>query len=476
MKKDKEKTIDHTWFSKVNELIGAACQYYKLSTGLEDKVKTQQFLEECGRSRSAPLPKASADTRQSPNSNGPSNRCSLVLDSTSSALFEAGTLKNVIEEAKGTQIETKVESSGIGLFINACLENTTKWQSEVGERIESAFEISLSDCNVDIEPNCNQSTKHKCSFLFQIVAISIPDYGFDARTARVLDELCITLKIPKEEYMKRVESQLAEQLKKGYLREQQDLNAQSTAGDRLKKKIMVGFGAVAGGLALAVTAGMAAPVVLSICATLLGAAYVAGVTATTLFIVIFGLGGAGLTKYKVERRYEDVKDFTFVPIIEAEQMRVAIGISGWIREDDDVTRPWHQLASPGVDVYALQCHVEAFTDLGNALRNFVASTVVNYAAMEVIKTTALSAAVAALMWPATVLQVGRLIDNPWSRCSNIAEKEGIILADAIRKHAHGHRPVLAVFMYASSSWCRIGDPLWIFPGSSDNLHLSFKAI
>jgi hypothetical protein len=253
------------------------------------------------------------------------------------------------------------------------------------------------------------------------------------------------LDISRETYVRDVERNMAEQIKKGYLSEQQDLNAQSTVHGKLKKRLLIGLGAVTGAVALGVTAGFAAPVVIPFFGSLLGlsagAAFLSGTTATAIFVVVFGAGGAGLASYKVERRYQDISSFHFRPVTSQDQMRVAVGVSGWITEDADIYRPWMGLAVPGVDLFVLEVEKASFKTLGSALSTLLKTSAVGYAASEILRTTALATAMAALSWPVTVLKAGALIDNPWSVCVNIAEKSGLVLADAIRKRVHGHRPI-----------------------------------
>lgn len=302
-------------------------------------------------------------------------------------------------------------------FREQCVECTDKWQNEVRKRLEQAFgrnttRLDASKCQ-PLSPTFRHSIdkKTKSDSLLKMLAVSIPDYGYDARMAFIMDEVRFRTGLTNEEYIKFVEIDLAKQLKQGYMSEQQNLEAQSTTKSRLKKKMLVGLGVVGGALALGITAGLAAPVVLPVFASMLGAAYLTGATATTLFIVVFGAGGAGLAGYKVEKRYQDIDDFSFVPIAQNGSMRVAIGVSGWIKEEEDVKTPWRGLSQPGLDAFVLRCETEAFKELGNSLRSFVKSTAVTYAAVGTAKAVGFAAAVAALALPVTVIQFGQLIDN-----------------------------------------------------------------
>lgn len=122
-------------------------------------------------------------------------------------------------------------------------------------------------------------------------------------------------------------------------------------------------------------------------------------------------GLLGFTGYRVGRRYRNVKDFLFLPVVAIGQMRVALGISGWVSEEADVRKPWSTLCTSGVDVFVLECDKVAFRDLGRAMQDFITSSAISYTTMEVLRTTALATALAALVWPIAVIQAGLLIDN-----------------------------------------------------------------
>lgn len=358
--------------------------------------------------------------------------------------LSVSTISGPPKESSVTHLKEKERAAYRGKIA----ELNTKWRKELFKRIDIAFGVESEkmikrDGEMDLTSDAKGDEKI-CNFFIKLLAISLPEYGYDSRMAKVMDKLRTAVggRIDLSSYSKMVENQLSQQLKESYLKEQQDLDAQKdNEKTSMRKKMIAGIGAVAGGLALGLTAGMAAPIVLPVFATLLGAAFLTGVTATTLFVAVFGVGGASLTKYKIDRRYQEVADFTFLPVKDAEQLRIAICISGWIREVDDLKKPWLGLETPGTDVFVIKCHLKEYQELGSAIQTTVSNSAVKMAAFQAMKTTALKGAVGAMMWPATVLGAARLIDNPWSVCMNIAEKEGLILADVIKKRAHGHRPV-----------------------------------
>lgn len=93
-------------------------------------------------------------------------------------------------------------------------------------------------------------------------------------------------------------------------------------------------------------------------------------------------------------------------------------------------------------MYALQFEKERLLDLGSALERFVLSSSASIATTQLLMTqAALAGAVSAIMFPVAVLQLGDLIDNPWSVGMDRAKLAGRILADVIRNRVHGHRPI-----------------------------------
>ena len=129
------------------------------------------------------------------------------------------------------------------------------------------------------------------------------------------------------------------------------------------RTIGVGAGAVAGGVLIGITGGLAAPLVGAGVTAILGWAgmggTVAGVLASGLAgssVIcgsLFGAYGAKSTAEMVDRCTKDVKDLKIVPVRELkETLAVRLCISGWLDSQDDVTAPWTVLE--GDDTYALQ--------------------------------------------------------------------------------------------------------------------------
>ncbi|KAI0385626.1 DUF726-domain-containing protein [Hypomontagnella monticulosa] len=221
----------------------------------------------------------------------------------------------------------------------------------------------------------------------------------------------------------------------------------------------MGVAGVAGAALIGITGGLAAPFLAAGLGTVLGGIGL-GATATAGYLGalagsgvlvggLFGAYGARMTSKAMEKYTRDVEDFAFVPIYksgesetEARRLRVAIGISGWLGNEDDVVKPW-KCIGPGQEAFALRFELETFKKLGNALTSLVTSAAWSYAKTEIIKRTVFAALTAGL-WPLGLLKASHLIDNPWSIANQRAQKAGEVLADALINKAQGERPVTLV--------------------------------
>ncbi|KAI1205066.1 DUF726-domain-containing protein [Annulohypoxylon truncatum] len=228
--------------------------------------------------------------------------------------------------------------------------------------------------------------------------------------------------------------------------------------NRTARRWKMGIAGVAGAALIGITGGLAAPLLASGLGTVLGGIGL-GATATAGYLgalagsgvlvgSLFGAYGARMTSKAMEQYTRDVEDFAFVPTYqpecekEARRLRVAIGISGWLGNKDDVVGPW-KCIGPGQETFALRFELESLMNLGNALTTLVTSTAWSYAKSEIIKRT-LFAALTAGLWPLALLKARHLIDNPWYVANQRAQKAGEVLADAIINKAQGERPVTLV--------------------------------
>jgi hypothetical protein len=127
----------------------------------------------------------------------------------------------------------------------------------------------------------------------------------------------------------------------------------------------MGLGAVAGGVLVGVTGGLAAPLVGMGVTSVLGflglGGSVVGLLASGLASssvvcgALFGIYGAKSTANMVSRYTREVRDLAILPVHKLdheETLGVRLCVSGWLSSPKDVTAPWTVFS--GDDTFALQ--------------------------------------------------------------------------------------------------------------------------
>ncbi|KAH8547661.1 hypothetical protein BGW37DRAFT_509743 [Umbelopsis sp. PMI_123] len=192
--------------------------------------------------------------------------------------------------------------------------------------------------------------------------------------------------------------------------------------------VKMGAGAAAGGAIIALTGGLAAPLV---------APLVVG----------------GLTGWKLHRRTRGIEDFGFEQVLDPNiphipSLHCTICVSGYLQDDSSLcTTPWEiafEKSKAYQDIYCVSYEKEALLDLGRAFKSFIRNEAFKYAGKEALKMTALQAFFAAVALPATLLKATDVIDNPWQIASDRSIKAGIVLADVLEQRVQGKRPCTLV--------------------------------
>ena len=146
------------------------------------------------------------------------------------------------------------------------------------------------------------------------------------------------------------------------------------------------------------------------------------------------------SKTKANKESEEEKEGVEDPA--HRRLRVTIGITGWLTSKGEVVTPWRVIGHAS-EVFALRFELEALMNLGNSMNAMVSSAAWGYAKSEMIKRTIFAELMSA-MWPVALLQVARVVDNPFSIARSRAEKAGEVLADALINKAQGERPVTLI--------------------------------
>ena len=233
-------------------------------------------------------------------------------------------------------------------------------------------------------------------------------------------------------------------------------DASSTA-----RKWKIGAAGVAGAALIGITGGLAAPLLAAGVGTLMGglglgataaAGYLGALAGNAVLVGgLFGAYGARMTSRTMDKYAKEIEDFAFVPINGSDKddektqekrrrLRLTVGITGWLTEEEQVTQPWRVFGDGG-EPFALRWELQALQNLGNALTNFVMSEAWSTIRKELIKRTILAALWSALMAPLAIRKVIKVVDSPFGIAKLRAMKAGEVLADALIEKVQGERPI-----------------------------------
>ncbi|XP_053864997.1 transmembrane and coiled-coil domain-containing protein 4 isoform X2 [Malaclemys terrapin pileata] len=282
-----------------------------------------------------------------------------------------------------------------------------------------------------------------------LVSFSLKDGYYDARARVLICHVTWLLRIPLEE-LEVLEESLLESLKEQKEEESETAEASRRKKERkrkLRRYLMIGLATVGGGTVIGLTGGLAAPLVAAGAATIIGSAGAAALGSTAGIAVmasLFGAAGAGLTGYKMKKRVGAIEEFEFLPLTDGKQLHITIAITGWLctGKYGSFTAPWSSMLQSS-EQYCLAWESKYLMELGNALDSLL-NGFVNIMAQEALKFTVLSGIVTALTWPASLLTVASVIDNPWGVCLNRSAEVGKHLAQILLSRQQGKRPVTLI--------------------------------
>ncbi|THH27248.1 hypothetical protein EUX98_g6935 [Antrodiella citrinella] len=225
-----------------------------------------------------------------------------------------------------------------------------------------------------------------------------------------------------------------------------------SAKKKTLRRVGIGLGAVAGGVIVGVTGGLAAPLIGAGVGTVLGwlgvGGTVAGVLATGLASssvvcgALFGVYGSKKSIEVVDRYTKAVHDLAIRPVFAPKDtLAVRLCVSGWLDSPEDVTAPWTIFG--GEDTFALQWEVDALIELSSALGALVKSEAMRFVGAEVLKRTVFAALFAALS-PSIWVRIASLVSNPWAHSRSLATKAGKVLGILLAQRVLGNRPITLV--------------------------------
>lgn len=282
-----------------------------------------------------------------------------------------------------------------------------------------------------------------------LMTFSLKDGRYDARARVLICHMTSLFQVPLAE-LDLLEETFLESLKDAKEEESESAEASRKKKEnrrKWKRYLLIGLATVGGGTVIGVTGGLAAPLVAAGAATIIGsagAAALGSVAGIAIMTSLFGAAGAGLTGYKMKKRVGAIEEFTFLPLTEGRQLHITIAITGWLASGKYRTfgAPWAALARSR-EQYCLVWEAKYLMELGNALETIL-SGLANMVAQEALKYTVLSGIIAALTWPASLLSVANVIDNPWGVCLHRSAEVGKHLAHILLSRQQGRRPVTLI--------------------------------
>ncbi|ETN41501.1 uncharacterized protein HMPREF1541_03437 [Cyphellophora europaea CBS 101466] len=227
--------------------------------------------------------------------------------------------------------------------------------------------------------------------------------------------------------------------------------------NRQGRKWKIGLATVAGAVAIGITGGLAAPLLLGAAGAIMGGVGLGGLAtllgatiANPLTIAaLFGALGGRMTGKAMEEYAREVEDFRFVPTKtkpdgkeEQHKLRVAIGVAGWIQEEHDVIQPWKVFSDAALEPFGLRYELGAMTSLTAMLDTLLKDTAYSVAQAGALKL--LLPVLSAAMLPVTLMKAGKFLDNPFTIAMERSDKAGKVLAHALIAKAQGERPVTLI--------------------------------
>ncbi|KAH7637741.1 duf726 domain-containing protein [Dermatophagoides farinae] len=279
-----------------------------------------------------------------------------------------------------------------------------------------------------------------------MVVFAVKDGNYDARMRVVLIKLANFLGSSLE-YLELSELSLVEMLSTAEVKNNNDddddqRQRRRNQTKKIKRYALIALASIGGGAILGLTGGLTAPLLAAGATALTSGAAILGTPAGVAVIgSLFGVAGAGLAGYKMNKRVGNIEEFSFENLSDNRSLTLTIAISGWITEEstDAYSKHWRSLAL-SQEQYSLRYESCYLLELGRALDYFLGFAI-SMAAQEALKYTLLSGIMAAIAWPATLLTISSVIDNPWGVCISRSAEVGKFLAEVLLSRQQGQRPV-----------------------------------
>lgn len=323
---------------------------------------------------------------------------------------------------------------------------------ELPQRVITSIGEFLPEDEFTFLSSIKQNYQHgQFKLIEELVILSVSSGVYDARSHYLIVEVAESLGIPRDLVEIHCES-IYDLLLKAQTKAITGENDTESDKDRerrdtkkkIKKYVMIGLASIGGGAVIGVTGGLAAPIVASAFAGVIGAGSIVMSSAAAGIVgSLFGVAGAGLTASKMNKRIGDLEEFAFEslnPGHEQTSLTITIAISGWISDEGDqqFSKQWKYLRHTK-EQYCLCYESKYLLELSRAM-DYLLSFVVSYATQEALKYTFLASVMAAIAWPTALISIANIIDNPWDVCLGRSAQAGKHLADVLMSRQQGKRP------------------------------------
>uniref|UniRef100_A0A0M3IIZ9 Transmembrane and coiled-coil domain-containing protein 4 n=1 Tax=Ascaris lumbricoides TaxID=6252 RepID=A0A0M3IIZ9_ASCLU len=223
--------------------------------------------------------------------------------------------------------------------------------------------------------------------------------------------------------------------------------ARSKRIKKYKRYALIGAASGLGGVLIGLTGGLAAPFVAAGAGVLIGTSAAAGIATTAGAAVLgsaFGVAGAGLAGYKMNKRVGEIEEFSIEVLSEGSSLRCVLVVSGWIDELSERAfhQQWRHLWMSR-EQYTLRYESRYLVELGRAI-DYLMSFAVSIAIQQTLLETALHGLMVAVSWPVALLGCASVLDNPWNVCVSRASEVGEHLAEVLLNRSHGERPITLI--------------------------------
>ncbi|KAK6043806.1 hypothetical protein COOONC_18689 [Cooperia oncophora] len=270
---------------------------------------------------------------------------------------------------------------------------------------------------------------------------------YDARYRVLLRHLATLLGVVWEE-LEDIEDSLASTIVNEVFKEtkhSQLAREKAQRNKKIKRFLLVGAAGGIGGVLIGLTGGLAAPLVAAGAGMIIGsgAAGLATTAGAAVLGTTFGVAGAGLAGYKMNKRVGAIEEFSVETLSEGLSLHCALVVSGWIEEDTSCEQAfehqWRHL-SLAREQYTLRYESKYLMELGKAM-DYIMGFAVSVAIQQTLMETVLAGLVSAVAWPVAIVSAASVLDNPWNVCVARAAEVGEHLAELLLSRSHGRRPI-----------------------------------